>query len=403
MFVLLCAYASFAQTKAKKISKEDSLALCGKVTGQLDIIDIWWKIIRKPVVETCEPGKELWKLHPSILPGFGYSLATKFEGAIGANVGFYTDTGTNAKLSVINTSITYSQKNQIILPILSNIWTKGNKYNLIGDWRFYKFPEYTYGLGGQTSIQNYTQLNYNCIILHQAVLKHISTSNFYVGGAYNLDYHWNISETGYSPGVITDFQKYGRPTSSVSSGFSVNALYDSRLNSINPSQSFYSSISFCPYVDLLWNKSNYRSLLIDTRKYFKPSKKSDNILAFWTYDWFTFNGNAPYLDLPSTGWDPYSNMGRGYIQSRLKGKNLIYLEAEYRFRILKNGLLGGVVFTNAQSVTDWPSNKFTMIYPAVGTGIRIKINKHSATNLAIDYAWGIGGSNGIFVNLGEVF
>jgi hypothetical protein len=162
-------------------------------------------------------------------------------------------------------------------------------------------------------------------------------------------------------------------------------------------------VSFCPYVDLLWNKSNYRSLIIDTRKYFKLSKKSDNILAFWTYDWFTFNGNAPYLDLPSTGWDPYANMGRGYIQSRLKGKNLVYLEAEYRFRILKNGLLGGVVFTNAQSVTDWPSNKFTMIYPAIGTGIRIKINKHSATNLALDYAWGIGGSNGIFVNLGEVF
>ena len=82
---------------------------------------------------------------------------------------------------------------------------------------------------------------------------------------------------------------------------------------------------------------------------------------------------------------------------------MLYLEAEYRFRILKNGLLGGVVFTNAQSVTDWPSNKFTTIYPAVGAGIRIKVNKHSATNIALDYAFGIGGSNGIFVNLGEVF
>ncbi len=81
----------------------------------------------------------------------------------------------------------------------------------------------------------------------------------------------------------------------------------------------------------------------------------------------------------------------------------MYLEAEYRFGILKNGLLGGVVFTNAQSVTDWPSNKFTTIYPAAGAGIRIKLNRHSAANLSIDYAIGIGGSNGIFINLGEVF
>ncbi len=402
-FFLLGVSCSYAQTGVGKLTVEDSLAICARQSGQIDVVDIWWKIIKKPVVEYCEPSKEVWKLHPSVLPGFGYSLVTGLAGVVSSNVGFYTDIGANAKLSAIDASITYSQKNQIIVPIISNVWSKGNKYNLIGDWRIYKFPEYTYGLGGNTSIQNYTQLNYNCVIVHQAVLRHISTSNFYVGGAYNLDLHWNITETGYAPGTITDFERYGRTSQSISSGFSVNALYDSRLNSINPAQSFYSSIYFCPYVDLLWNKSNYRSLLIDTRKYFKPSKKSDNILAFWTYDWFTFNGNAPYLDLPSTGWDPYANMGRGYIQSRLRGKNLVYLEAEYRFRILKNGLLGGVVFSNAQSVTDWPSNKFTKIYPAAGLGLRIKVNKLSATNFAIDYAWGIGGSRGVFLNLGEVF
>ncbi len=403
MFVLLHAPALFAQTPENKISVEDSIALCEKQKGQLDIIDVYWKIIKKPIVEECEPSKQAWRFHPSVLPAFGYTLATKLAGLVASNIGFYTDIGVHAKLSAIEASISYTQNNQIILPILTNIWTKGNKYNWLGDWRFYKYPEYTYGLGGHTTIQNYTQLNYQCIIIHEAVLKHISSSNLYLGLAYNLDYHWNISETGYPVGDTTSFQRYGRTTSSISSGVSVNALYDGRKNSINPSKAFYSSVSFCPYVDLLWNKSNYRSLIIDTRKYFKPSAKSDNILAFWTYDWFTFNGNAPYLDLPSTGWDPYSNVGRGYIQSRLRGKNFIYLEAEYRFTLLKNGLLGGVVFTNAQSVTDWPNNKFTVIYPAAGAGIRIKLNRHSGANLAIDYAIGRGGSNGLFINLGEVF
>ena len=63
---------------------------------------------------------------------------------------------------------------------------------------------------------------------------------------------------------------------------------------------------------------NWRSLLIDMRKYFKLSQHSRNILAFWSYTWLTLSGKPPYLDLPSTAWDNYANMGRGYIQSRFR-------------------------------------------------------------------------------------
>lgn len=82
---------------------------------------------------------------------------------------------------------------------------------------------------------------------------------------------------------------------------------------------------------------------------------------------------------------------------------MAYLEAEYRFRILKNGLLGGVVFGNVQSFTRQVGNNDRMVIPGYGSGLRIKLNKFATTNLAIDYAFGIGGSQGFFVNLGEVF
>jgi hypothetical protein len=35
--------------------------------------------------------------------------------------------------------------------------------------------------------------------------------------------------------------------------------------------------------------------------------------------------------------------------------------------------------------------------------MRIKLVKHSSTNLCIDYGFGKDGSRGFFVNLGEVF
>ena len=71
--------------------------------------------------------------------------------------------------------------------------------------------------------------------------------------------------------------------------------------------------------------------------------------------------------------------------------------------LTSNGLLGAVVFGNAQSVSNWPANNFTKIAPGGGVGLRIKVNKKSRANVAIDYGFGMKGSRGLFVNLGEVF
>jgi hypothetical protein len=82
---------------------------------------------------------------------------------------------------------------------------------------------------------------------------------------------------------------------------------------------------------------------------------------------------------------------------------MLYLESEYRFTILSNGLLGGVVFANAESLSEEGSGHFEYIAPGYGLGARISLNKFSRTNLCIDYGWGAHGSGGFFVNLGEVF
>ena len=74
-----------------------------------------------------------------------------------------------------------------------------------------------------------------------------------------------------------------------------------------------------------------------------------------------------------------------------------------RFNITRNKFLGAVFFANAQSFTEMNSKKFERVIPGFGTGIRLKFNKYSRTNLALDYALGIDGSGGVFINLGEVF
>jgi hypothetical protein len=99
----------------------------------------------------------------------------------------------------------------------------------------------------------------------------------------------------------------------------------------------------------------------------------------------------------------YYNTGRGYVQSRFRASSMFYQEAEYRFGISRNNFLGGVVFANNGFYGNWPSGKISNVNLGYGAGIRILFNKHSQTNVAIDYAFGRNGSQGIFVNLGEVF
>ncbi len=367
----------------------------------MDVGRSWLKGHRTRRVDTI--AEKQGKLHISALPVAGYTLQTGFAGVLSSNFAFYTSEHGQANLSTVLTSLTYSQYEQIIFPIQANIWTKGNKYNIITDWRYMKYPSLTYGLGGNTSTDSGYNIDYGYLRLHQAILKTVAR-DLYLGLGYDLDYFWNIQEIDPPTGKPTDFERYGLKPKEVASGVSVHFLFDSRRNPINPGKGNYASITYRPNFTLLGSDNNWQSLLLDFRKYITFPSHTHNVLAIWSYDWFTVGGGKPpYLLLPSTGWDAYSNTARGYIQGRYRSQNMLYLESEYRFGLSANGLLGGVVFANAQSFSEPNSGHYEYIAPGYGAGLRISLNKFSRTNLCIDYGWGSHGSGGFFVNLGEVF
>jgi len=342
------------------------------------------------------------KFYASLLPSVEYTLQTGFAGALNGNLAFYTSNHELANISSIYAVAKYTQNKQFILPVQANIWTKGNRYNIQTDWHFEKFPQQTYGLGGLTTEADGYQIDYDYIRFYQTLYKTIFT-DFYLGAGFDFDYFFNISEVDPPKGDTTDFDKYGLSSKEVSSGLTLNVLYDERRNSINPQQGYFANIVYRTNYKFLGSDTSWQSLLLDLRKYQNFPASSKNMLAFWTYDWFTLSGKPPYLNLPSTASDTYNNFGRGYIQGRFRGRDLLYLETEYRFGITPNGFIGGVVFANVQSYTEETTNRFEAVLPGWGAGIRIKLNKFSRTNLAVDYGFGLHGSHGIFANLGEVF
>lgn len=370
---------------------------------QLDLIDVGRHLLLKhPGIRNDSMGKKPGKIYGSLLPSAEYTLQTAFALNLTANAAFFSGNRLQDNISNIYLNLTYTQNHQLMVPLETNIWTKENRYNIISDWRYEKFPQDTYGLGGLTKVSNGYQIDFSYLRFYQTVLKTVSP-DFYLGLGYYLDYFWNVREINPPPGTVTDFEKYGLQSRSVSSGITLNLLYDGRRNAINPEPGNYLDIIYRPNFIFLGSDSGWQTLLLDARKYIHFPKSSKNTLAFWTFDWFTLHGNPPYLLLPSTASDTYVNMGRGYIQGRFRGKNLLYGESEYRFGLTANGILGGVVFINAQSFSEPDSGRFEAISPGWGAGLRVKLNKFSKTNIALDYGFGLHGSKGIFANLGEVF
>jgi outer membrane protein assembly factor BamA len=390
--------ASFTNDSGRAVTQADT-ALYAK---QLDLIDIGMKLFKKDRHKRIDHNAEAkkGKLHISAAPAFGFSSSTGFAVLVAGNSGFYLSDDKNQAISTVVSYVSYTANHQIIFPIQSSIFTKDNKYNFIGDWRYLQYPQDTYGLGSATSLSNGYKVNYDYIRFHQFALRSVH-KHLYMGLGVQFDKHWNIREIN-PPVAVTDFDKYGFSNSSTSSGITANILYDSRLNQINPDNGSFVNALFRQNFHFLGSDQSWNSLIVDARKYF-PVGQKNNVLALWSYNWLILDGHAPYLDLPATGWDTYNNTGRGYLQNRYKGNGYLDLEAEFRFGILNNGLLGGVVFANAESVENYPNNKFTTIFPAAGAGIRIKFNKFSKANVAFDYGIGTNGSHGFYVNLGEVF
>lgn len=341
------------------------------------------------------------KVFGSFFPGAGYSLQTGMAVVAGANFGFYTNSSHQQKLSSITTSGTYSQYHQFIFPVAASIYSPNDQYNYLIDYRFLRYPSVTYGLGPRTTPDRGYSIFYNNIKLHQTVLKKISDS-WYAGIGLYFDKYWNISELDPPTGTKTSFQRYGLSQTETAVGPAFRIVQDSRDNQINPQKGTYISLVYRPNFTFLGSDNNWQSLQADFRTYIPLSRDKKSKLAIWTYGWFSM-GKPPYLLLPSNGWDDQYNTGRGYIQSRFRAKDMLYAEAEYRFPLLKNGLLGGVAFMNASSFSKDFSGQLNVIAPGMGAGLRIKLNKHSGANLCIDYGFGMDGSKGVFINLGEVF
>lgn len=383
--------------------KRDTLTNKSDTVQKVDLIDVFRSISDiQPRPDTTRKKRLYFSFLPvsSSMVGPGRALITS------TTAGFYLGEKATTSLSSISFTPYFNFKGRYGLPIRSNIWLANNSWNIQGDTRLLVYPQYTWSLGGNQPEADQFLLNYKYIRFYQSALKRI-TPYFFAGIGYDLDYYVDLDLTPADVSAFSRFTQYKYGTSedqnSVSSGPTVNLLYDTRNNSLNPLPGVYANIIYRYNGVAFGSNNNWQSLYIDLRRYVSLTHdNTKNMLAFWTYFWTSLTPGTPYLDLPSIGMDPGQRSGRGIEQSRYRGQRLAYFESEYRRDITQNGLFGFVLFINVNSVTQPNTNRFVYWHPAGGTGLRIKFNKKSDTNITIDY--GISKNySAILFNLGEAF
>ena len=355
----------------------------------------------------------------AVLPAFAYNPTVGFLfGAVGL-FGMYLGDPDTTTISSVQAMVLYTTKNQFITQINSTILTEGNTWEFQGDWRFMIFNQDTFGLGtghspvsqgftlngiGTTAeVEGAQHMDMNLLRFRQNALRKV-WGHLYVGPGLSFDRYYGIEDQrldlSASPPVVTSHYAYsvveGFGTKAYNtSGLSLNVLYDTRDSTINAYRGVYASLAY------QWNPTWFGSskdsslLSAEFRTYLSLSSAVPrNVLAFWVVAQGQVSGALPYLALPAIGWDQKNRTGRGWVQGRFRGTAEVYAEAEWRFRITENGLLGGVVFANMSTFTR-PAVNFlgyseageSLFEPprfAGGVGLRIMQNRQSRTNITLD-------------------
>ena len=374
-----------------------------------DVFDVLRELRKKP------PRTEEYdykRVMLAIAPVISYNPATGAGLGAAGNVAFYRGPPVSTQISSMVASAIATTKGQVLVNAKLDASTANNRWSFVGDNRLYWTSQTTYGLGTSSTTDQAVGVKFDYFRAHETVYRQLGR-NVYAGAGFLFGIHTNVKPDENSSAAWPDspYVSYSNEfgfdlNSQTSAGASLHLLYNSRDSPINPSRGWYASAGYQMFFEgFLGGTSTWQQLNYDLRTYVRLSSNARHKLAFWSFGNLVTGGVAPYLDLPATGWDTYGRSGRGYGQGRFRGQRMLYGEVEYRFTMKKNGLLGMVVFLNTETFSNEQTGErlFDSFASAAGIGLRVLINKHSKTNLAVDFARGQKGEHGIYLAVQEAF
>lgn len=383
----------------------------GPAAPTRDLFDVVRDLRHKPPAPA--PGPEDYKKRMvALAPVLGYAPTSGVGVGVAGNAAFYRGHPGTTNISSMVASVMATSKKQVLVNAKVSLSTAENRWLLLGDNRLYWTSQKTYGLGGRTLESDAVDQKQDYFRIYETLARRISR-NAYLGAGLFYSNHRDVRPADEaasaawpdSPYATYSSERGFDPESQTSAGISFRLLLDSRDGSINPSRGWYLSASYMTFFEgLLGGESDWQQVSAELRSYARLSADARHRLGVWVSGDFVVGGTAPYLDLPATAMDTYGRAGRGYPQGRFRGEDLLYAEAEYRWTVTDDGLLGLVAFVNTQTLSAGTDERlFDSFATGAGVGVRLMLNKRSRTNLCFDVGIGKGGSSAVYFAVQEAF
>lgn len=327
-------------------------------------------------------------------PGAFYSPETRLGIAIFVAPVFRLGLDTTTRKSTARLLTYYTQEKQWSVQLDHSLFTPGERYAVIGSWRFFDYPIFYYGTGDNTRTADEGLVQYKLVTFSERVLKRVGARRLFVGPQVVLTNMWDIDATA-APKLRERPARELLPTLIVGAG--PVALLDTRDRLTFPTGGVYAELSanFTGF----GGDYTFGRYLFDLRRYValdRGATRHRHVLAGQLYGQL-HAGEVPFRELAPLGG---ISLLRGYYEGRYRGRQLLVAQAEYRFPVWRR--FGGVAFLGVGDV-GYSLSDFENPRPAGGAGIRFAFDRRDRLNVRADYGIGQGGSGGFYFSIGEAF
>lgn len=273
---------------------------------------------------------------------------------------------------------------------MPEIYLKGNRHAISGEFNYARWPNVFYGIGGETSAdrkEDITSKNSGAYFEYRRRL----VSNLYPG----IEFDYSRVEFTRIPagGLLASGSVFGAKSGSVA-GAGISFLFDDRDNILYPSRGYYFRVSTIFYDKSLKSDYDFERFSIDFRHFVKSGSR--NVLALWFYSENAIS-DVPFWELPRLG-----DVIRGYNPMRFIDNSTLSFQAEYRLcPVWKR--LGLVLFAGTGAVESRLRRIGIRDFKsAAGLGIRYLLQPSEKLNVRLDVGFGQN-TKEIYFDIGEQF
>ena len=319
---------------------------------------------------------------PETKMGFGGTVVTMFR---------LSEGGEQEQPSSLSPIFVYTQKNQIIALLETELFLGAGRFRVNGDLGYSKFPNTIWGIGNDTPDdleEDYTPR----LVYANAQFQRRIASGWYLGGRIEFARR-RLVETD-STGLLAAGLLPGTDAGMLLSG-GLLITWDTRDNTVNPKRGGYRQVRALMNDSAFGSDYDFSRYSVDLRQYVSISP--GHVLALRGLGVASV-GTQPFDVLPQLGGE---SLVRGYYGGRYRDRNLVAFQAEYRAHVWwRFGAIGFVSAGRvAHNIGDFGLSDF---WPAAGFGLRFLLAPDEGLNLRAD--WGFGrGSSGFYLGMGEVF